>query len=208
MQYPKFQKLLETYTIYIDTYDTLQYTAVEKLGSKWSTLALISPKISTQNPQNFSQSCLQTQKILKNQKWIMKEKKSTEKAKNVLLVFAKKNVCVKKIVLINAKKLVLKTFLAKTSKQQKQARKLGRCDSNLQNLKTLLTDPIGGVGARRCYRIQKWKDAMRGEMEERKAFIVGFLTLPWQKSGRPSRTINLSHKAQEGKLPLHFSIGH
>ena len=31
---------------------------------------------------------------------------------------------------------------------------------------------------------------------------------PWQKSGRRSRTINLSHKAQEGKLLLHFSIGH
>ena len=39
----------------------------------------------------------------------------------------------------------------------KQARKLGRCDSNLQNLKTLLTHslthPMTGVGARRCYRI-------------------------------------------------------
>ena len=38
-----------------------------------------------------------------------------------------------------------------------QARKLGRCDSYLQNLKTLpthpLTDPLTGVGARRCYRI-------------------------------------------------------
>ena len=34
-----------------------------------------------------------------------------------------------------------------------QARKLGRCDSSLQNLKTLVTDPIRWVGARRCYRI-------------------------------------------------------
>ena len=40
---------------------------------------------------------------------------------------------------------------------EQQARKLGRCDSYLRNLKTLLTDslthPIRRVGARRCYRI-------------------------------------------------------
>ena len=42
-------------------------------------------------------------------------------------------------------------------KPKKQARKLGRCDSYLRNLKTLLTDslthPIRQVGARRCNRI-------------------------------------------------------
>ena len=38
--------------------------------------------------------------------------------------------------------------------KRKQARKLGRCDSYLQNLKTLPTDPRPtGVGARRCYRL-------------------------------------------------------
>ena len=31
--------------------------------------------------------------------------------------------------------------------------KLGRCNSDLQNLKLLLTDPLTGVGARRCYCI-------------------------------------------------------
>ena len=46
----------------------------------------------------------------------IEEQLRQKKATNLLLVFAKKKVGVKKIVLINAKILVLNTFLANTSK--------------------------------------------------------------------------------------------
>ena len=74
----------------------LQYAAVKKLGSKCSTLAT---NFSIDFYTKFAQ--------------FLTERK---KAKNLLLVFAKKKVGVKKIVLINAKILVLNTFLANTSK--------------------------------------------------------------------------------------------
>ena len=56
----------------------------------------------------------------KNQKLIMKEKNSTKKAKNLLLVFAKKKVGVKKIVLINAKNICFEHIF---SKHQQVAKK-------------------------------------------------------------------------------------
>ena len=40
--------------------------------------------------------------------------------------------------------------------QSKQARKARRCDSITPDLKLSPTDPLTGVGARRCYRIKKY----------------------------------------------------
>ena len=71
---------------------TLHYAAVEKLGSKWSTLT-----------SHFS---------------------AQREAKNLLLMFAKVNLGVKKFVSPNAKIFVLCIFLANMSKWQKNAFKV------------------------------------------------------------------------------------
>ena len=137
----------------------MHYAAVEKLGSKWSTLATYfskdfhtksakfltelsedpnnkkkRKKVDNQGEKKHKKSKKPFAGVCKEKCWCQKncidkcknycfehifsidQQVAKKWAKNLLLVFAKKKVGVKKIVLINAKIFVLNTYLANTSK--------------------------------------------------------------------------------------------
>ena len=94
----------------------MHYAEVEKLGLKWLTLTTrFSAHFCTEGAKYLT-GMSKLPKNLKKRKMKIEEELRQKKAKNLLLVFAKKKVGVTKIVLINAKIFVLNTFLANTSK--------------------------------------------------------------------------------------------
>ena len=96
---------------------SMHYAEVEKFGLKWSTLTShFSAHFCTKGAKFLTGMSELPKNLKKIKKWKLKINWGRKKTKNLLLVFAKKKVGVKKIVLINAKILVLNTFLANTSK--------------------------------------------------------------------------------------------